>query len=80
MTHLLCCIDERLFGTFQLFLGLPLRVIGKAQPFYGSTKIPCVTLVSECLAQLRRHAPQGLGLLPPPPVPQHQALRMNEAA
>ncbi len=65
MSLLLCCSDQRLFPSLRDHLGLPLRVIGREQPFYGSIKIPCVLSVPETLARLRARKPQAFQHLVP---------------
>lgn len=58
MNQVLCCIDQRLFQSVRTHLGIPLRVIGQGQLFYGSLKIPCVLDISDALEQLSVHKPQ----------------------
>jgi hypothetical protein len=65
MTHVLCCIDQDFFRSVRVFLDIPVQVIGSAQPFYGSIKIPCVVSVPEALARLRARKPQAFQHLLP---------------
>ncbi len=58
MSHVLCCIDQRLFHTVRTHLGIPLRVIGGARLFHGSLKIPCLVDIRESLEQLTARKPQ----------------------
>ncbi|WP_375770262.1 hypothetical protein NR798_05030 [Archangium gephyra] len=67
MSHVLCCIDQRLFQSVRAHLGIPLQVIGRERLFYGSLKIPCVVHISDTLEQLWVHKPQVLQRLAPQP-------------
>jgi N-acyl-L-homoserine lactone synthetase len=60
MSHVLCCIDQRLFHSVRAHLGIPLQVIGRERLFYGSLKVPCVTNISATLEQLKVRKPQAL--------------------
>lgn len=68
MSQVLCCSDQRLFQSVRAHLGLSPRVIGRERLFYGSIKIPCVLVISECLEQLMAHKPQVLQQLALGPV------------
>jgi N-acyl-L-homoserine lactone synthetase len=80
MSQLLCCADQRLFPSLREHLGLPLRVIGREQPFYGSIKIPCVLNISEALEQLKVRKPQVLQQLALPPAAQEGMSAPDRAA
>jgi hypothetical protein len=58
MTHLLCCIDQRLFHTLRTHLALPFRIIGEERLFHGSIKIPCALSISETLERLAASRPR----------------------
>jgi hypothetical protein len=62
LTHVLCCVDERVKRHMQQRFGLPYRVIGATRPFHGSTKVPCVLSVTglvDCMEAFQRERPQG---------------------
>jgi hypothetical protein len=78
MSHVLCCIDQRLFQSVRLHLGIRFQVIGKEQLFYGSLKIPCVVNIADTLRQLAARKPragQHPSLLPVNPPNAYPPLR-----
>jgi hypothetical protein len=61
----LSCVDQDFFKSLRVFLDIPLQVIGRERPFYGSIKIPCLVSIFETLARLRVTKPQAFQHLPP---------------
>jgi hypothetical protein len=62
LTHVLCCVDQRVMKHMQQRFGLPYRVIGIPRAFHGSIKVPSVLSVTElvdCMEALHRPRTQG---------------------
>ncbi|UJF34623.1 N-acyl amino acid synthase FeeM domain-containing protein [Paenibacillus hexagrammi] len=57
VTHWICCIDERVYKYMHRMFKFPFKVVGAPKIYLGSTSIPCVLNLAECLATLETHRP-----------------------
>lgn len=52
-THWVCCIDERVYNYMHRMFKFPFYIIGTPQVYLGSTTIPCVLNLQDCLDNLK---------------------------
>lgn len=57
VTHWICCIDERVYNYMHRMFKFPFKVIGSPKIYLGSTSIPCLLNLAECLSTLKIHRP-----------------------
>jgi N-acyl-L-homoserine lactone synthetase len=53
ISHLICCIDERVYNYLDKVSHLPFKIIGTKKVYLGSVCIPCAINLSEYLAVLK---------------------------
>jgi N-acyl-L-homoserine lactone synthetase len=58
LTHLVCCVDERVYNYLHRMFKFPFKVIGEAKVYLGSNTIPCVLDLSDGLATVKERRPQ----------------------
>ena len=52
ITHLICCIDERVYNYLHRISHFPFKVVGQSQAYLGSVCVPCALELAECMAIL----------------------------
>ncbi|WP_424768804.1 N-acyl amino acid synthase FeeM domain-containing protein [Paenibacillus sp. sgz302251] len=57
LTHWVCCIDERVYNYMLRMFKFPFKVIGEPKVYLGSTSIPCLLDIGECLSTLKELRP-----------------------
>lgn len=58
LTHLVCCVDERVYRYMVRAFNFPYKVIGEPKVYLGSTTIPCVINLAEGIASLKESRPK----------------------
>lgn len=58
ITHWICCLDQRVYNYMHRMFKFPFKVIGDAKVYLGSTSIPCVLHLSDCLSTLKQQRPE----------------------
>jgi N-acyl-L-homoserine lactone synthetase len=53
LTHWVCCIDERVYNYMMRIFKFPFKVIGETKVYLGSTSIPCLLNLEDCLSTLK---------------------------
>jgi N-acyl-L-homoserine lactone synthetase len=57
LTHWVCCLDQRVYNYMHRMFKFPFRVVGETQVYLGSTTIPCILNLAECLSTLKELRP-----------------------
>jgi N-acyl-L-homoserine lactone synthetase len=57
LTHWVCCIDKRVYNHMLRMFKFPFKVIGEPEVYLGSTSIPCLLDIGECLSTLKELRP-----------------------
>lgn len=57
ITHWICCIDERVYNYMHRMFKFPFKVVGAPKLYLGSTSIPCLLNLTECLNTLEVYRP-----------------------
>jgi N-acyl-L-homoserine lactone synthetase len=57
ISHWICCIDERVYNYMHRMFKFPFKVVGAPKLYLGSTSIPCVLNLTECLNTLEVYRP-----------------------
>ncbi len=58
ISHWVCCLDQRVYNYMHRMFKFPFRVIGDSKVYLGSTSIPCMLNISECLSTLKELRPK----------------------
>lgn len=57
ITHWICCIDERVYNYMHRMFKFPFKIVGEPKLYLGSTSIPCLLNLTECLNTLEVYRP-----------------------
>lgn len=57
LTHWVCCIDERVYNYMMRMFKFPFKIIGEPRVYLGSTSIPCLLDIGQCLSTLKELRP-----------------------